>query len=103
MRFQTRQRHVIDLVFPIALFFVFAASALVVLILAADIYASTTNHFQSMMRVGQHLPISLRRLGKMILMGPCPLQRLSRPIALRCLRILTELFAPPISMNMKAC
>ena len=46
MRFQTRQRHVIDLVFPIALFFVFAASALVVLILAADIYASTTNHFQ---------------------------------------------------------
>ena len=33
MRFQTRSRHVIDLVFPIALFFVFAASALIVLIL----------------------------------------------------------------------
>lgn len=46
MRFQTRNRHVIDLIFPIALFFVFAASSLVVLILAADIYASTTNHFQ---------------------------------------------------------
>lgn len=46
MRFQTRKRHVIDLVFPIALFFVFAASSLVVLILAADIYASTTNRFQ---------------------------------------------------------
>lgn len=46
MRFQTRSRHVIDFIFPIALFFVFAASSLVVLILAADIYASTTNQFQ---------------------------------------------------------
>lgn len=43
MRFQTRHRHVIDLVFPIALFFVFAASSLSVLILAADVYASTTD------------------------------------------------------------
>lgn len=43
MRFQTRSRHVIDLLFPIALFFVFAASSLAVLILAADIYSSTTN------------------------------------------------------------
>ncbi|MDE6961187.1 MAG: DUF4860 domain-containing protein [Lachnospiraceae bacterium] len=43
MRFQTRSSHVIDLIFPIALFFVFAASSLSVLILAADIYASTTN------------------------------------------------------------
>lgn len=47
MRFQTRNRHVIDFVFPIALFFVFAASSLVVLILAADIYGSTTNELQS--------------------------------------------------------
>lgn len=42
MRFQTRHRHVIDLIFPIALFFVFAASSLSVLVLAADVYASTT-------------------------------------------------------------
>ena len=46
MRFQTRSRHVIDLVFPIALFFVFAASALMVLILAADIYGSTTSRLR---------------------------------------------------------
>ena len=43
MRFQTRSSHVIDLIFPIALFFVFAASSLSVLILAANIYASTTS------------------------------------------------------------
>lgn len=47
MRFQTRSRHVIDFIFPIALFFVFAASSLVVLILAADIYGSTTNRLQA--------------------------------------------------------
>lgn len=47
MRFQTRSRHVIDFIFPIALFFVFAASSLVVLILAADIYGSTTNQLQA--------------------------------------------------------
>lgn len=46
MRFQTRSRHVIDLVFPIALFFVFAASALIVLILAADLYGSTTGRLR---------------------------------------------------------
>lgn len=46
MRFQTRGRHVIDLIFPIALFFVFAASALIVLILAADLYGSTTSQLK---------------------------------------------------------
>lgn len=43
MNLPSRNRHVIDLVFPIALFFVFAVSALSVLILAADLYASTTD------------------------------------------------------------
>ena len=46
MRFQTRGRHVIDLIFPIALFFVFAASALIVLILAADLYGSTASRLR---------------------------------------------------------
>lgn len=46
MRFQTRSRHVIDLIFPIALFFVFAASALIVLILAADLYGTTTSQLR---------------------------------------------------------
>lgn len=43
MRFQHRHRHVIDLVFPIALFFVFAASALIVITLAANVYGNTTD------------------------------------------------------------
>lgn len=46
MRFQTRSRHIIDLIFPIALFFVFAASSLAVLILAANLYNSTTSQTQ---------------------------------------------------------
>lgn len=44
MRFHTQKKHVIDLLFPIALFFVFAASALTVLLLATNIYRSTTEH-----------------------------------------------------------
>lgn len=43
MKFKTHNKHVIDLLFPIALFFVFAASSLVVLILAANVYGSTTD------------------------------------------------------------
>lgn len=39
--------HVIDLIFPIALFFVFAASALMVLLLSANIYSKNTNHAQA--------------------------------------------------------
>ena len=42
MKFGTRQNHVIDLVFPIAVFFVFAASFLAVLMLAANIYSRQT-------------------------------------------------------------
>lgn len=42
MRFQNHNRHIIDLIFPISLFFVFAASSLAVVILAANIYSSTT-------------------------------------------------------------
>lgn len=47
MRFQIRNKHLIDLVFPIALLFVFATSSLVVLVLAANIYSSTTNQIQT--------------------------------------------------------
>lgn len=42
MRFRTKHRHMIDLLFPVALFFVFALSALTVLLIAARIYQSTT-------------------------------------------------------------
>lgn len=42
MRFRSKYSHVIDAVFPIAVFFVFAASALAVLMLSAKIYNSTT-------------------------------------------------------------
>lgn len=47
MRFSTKKKHVIDFIFPIALFFVFAASSLVVIILAANIYSSTTKAAES--------------------------------------------------------
>lgn len=42
MKFRSEQKHVIDFIFPIAVFFVFAASSLAVLILAANIYRSQT-------------------------------------------------------------
>lgn len=42
MHTRTERQHVIDFVFPIALFFVFAASSLVVVILAASVYQKTT-------------------------------------------------------------
>ena len=44
MRFRTKRRHMIDFLFPVALFFVFALSALTVLLLAARIYQSTTEN-----------------------------------------------------------
>ncbi len=42
MKLRTQHRHVIDLIFPIAVFFVFAASSLAVLMLAANIYSRQT-------------------------------------------------------------
>ena len=43
MKFRTRQKHIIDFIFPVALFFVFALCALTVLLLSARIYQSTTD------------------------------------------------------------
>lgn len=42
MRFSHQQKHVIDLLFPVALFFVFALSALTVILLATGVYQETT-------------------------------------------------------------
>lgn len=42
MRFSHQQKHAIDLLFPIALFFVFALSALTVILLATNVYQETT-------------------------------------------------------------
>lgn len=42
MGFHLKRRHMIDFIFPIALFFVFALSALTLILLAARIYQSTT-------------------------------------------------------------
>lgn len=44
MRFRTKRKHMIDFLFPVALFFVFALSALTVILLAARIYQSTTEN-----------------------------------------------------------
>lgn len=46
MKIKTSNRHVIDFVFPLTLFFVFAASALIVLLLAANLYGSTVDRLQ---------------------------------------------------------
>lgn len=42
-RILTQKQHVVNLVFPIALFFVFAISALLVLLLAANLYHKNTD------------------------------------------------------------
>ena len=44
MRFRTQKNHMIDYLFPVALFFVFAVSALTVILLATNIYRSATEH-----------------------------------------------------------
>ncbi len=38
MRFQSRKHHIIDILFPISLYFVFTVSALAVLLLATNVY-----------------------------------------------------------------
>lgn len=44
MQFHTRRKHMIDFLFPVALFFVFALSALTVILIAARIYRSSTEN-----------------------------------------------------------
>ena len=44
MRFRTQQNHMIDFLCPVALFFVFAVSAMTVILLATGVYRSTTEH-----------------------------------------------------------
>lgn len=44
MRFRIQQNHMIDFLFPVALFFVFAVSAMTVILLATGVYRSTTEH-----------------------------------------------------------
>ena len=44
MRFRTQRKHMIDFLFSVALFFVFALSAVIVILLAARIYQSTTEN-----------------------------------------------------------
>ena len=44
MQFHTKRKHMIDFLFPVALFFVFALSALTVILIAARIYQSATEH-----------------------------------------------------------
>lgn len=46
MKLKTSNRHMIDIVFPLTLFFVFAASALIALILAANLYGNTADRLQ---------------------------------------------------------
>ena len=43
MRFSRQRKHVIDMIFPIALFFVFALSAMLVIVMATNVYQKTTS------------------------------------------------------------
>ncbi len=43
MQFHQEKKHVIDLIFPLAIFFVFAVSALLVLLLSVHIYGDQTD------------------------------------------------------------
>lgn len=45
MHKDTQRRHVIDAIFPIALLFTFAATALIVLLLAANLYGKTHHQY----------------------------------------------------------
>ena len=42
MRFSHRQKHMIDLIFPVSLFFVFTLLALTVILMATNVYQKTT-------------------------------------------------------------
>lgn len=44
MKFHTKRKHMIDIIFPVSLFFLFALSAFTILLLAARIYQSTTEY-----------------------------------------------------------
>ena len=46
MKIKTQKHHVNDFIFPVALFFVFAVSSLIVVLLATRIYKSTTEESQ---------------------------------------------------------
>jgi len=47
VRFRSQNRHVIDFIFPLAVFFVFAASSFAVLVLSANIYNTQTKESNS--------------------------------------------------------
>lgn len=44
MQIRTRQSHMVDFLFPVALLFVFAVSSLAVILLATEVYRSTTEN-----------------------------------------------------------
>lgn len=56
MRFKTQRSHSIDFIFPLSVLFVFASSALLILILCAHIYAVQTS--QEEINYRQYTPLS---------------------------------------------
>ena len=56
MRFHKQKNHVIDLLFPIAVLFVFAASSFIVLVLSVHIYSSQTRKMNTDYTV--HTPLA---------------------------------------------
>lgn len=52
MRFHREKKHIIDIIFPVSLFLVFAASALAVILLAANVYRDTAAASEDNYRTG---------------------------------------------------
>lgn len=103
MRFQSRSRHVIDVVFPIALLFVFAVSALSILILGANIYASTNGR----LRVNDENRTALSYIAEKIRQndkeGGIAVAFIDGTNCLAMSAVYNEVPVRPIFMNTKVC
>lgn len=77
MRFHQEKKHVIDLIFPLAILFVFAASALLVLLLSVHIYGDQTDKTLKNYESSTPSPTLRRRSDRMTAMGTFRLKNLT--------------------------
>ena len=98
MRFRSQNRHVIDFIFPLAVFFVFAASSFAVLVLSANIYNTQTKESSSNYVARTSLAYVNEKIRQNDEGGSMSIQSVDgRDLLLQ--ETLTELHIPPISMN----
>ena len=85
MRFHRNRSHVIDLIFPLAVLFVFAASSLVVLILSVHIY----NYCPEPLKFADGLPITTKA------------DKRAHGYGVKIIRMITEKYGGEMSMSQK--